>query len=184
MRQTQNPLPRRHRIALAAAAVAAAGLATAGAHAATSQTVGSGTMDYAEVVDGPATVNMRTLTIAPGEVLGWHHHPGSGAYTVVVSGTLTVEDGCGGEAVHAQGQAFLEPANRVHRGKNLTAAPVVTAQTTIVPLGTPTSVPHAQRRCGVPQSVEECMDDGWRAFDFPESFLNQGTCVAYVLANE
>lgn len=183
MRQTQKPLFRPRRIALAAAA-AAAGLIAFAAYAATSQTIGSGTMDYAEVVDGPATLNMRTLTVAPGEVLGWHHHPGTGAYTVVVSGTLTVEDGCGGEAVYGQGQAFLEPPNRVHRGKNLTSAPVVTAQTTIVPLGTPTSVPHAQRRCGVPQNVEQCMNDAWRAFDFPERFLNQGTCIAYVLRNE
>lgn len=47
----------------------------------------------------------------------------------MTSGVLNVEDGCGGEAVYTVGQAFLEAPNRVHRGKNLTGEPVVTAQT-------------------------------------------------------
>ncbi len=160
----------------------AAGFACLAVYAATSQTIGTGTMQYSEAMGGPATLTMRTLTIAPGEVLGWHHHPGIGAYTVVVSGTLTVEDGCGGAAVYSQGQAFLEPPDRIHRGKNLTDANVITAQTILVPLGTPTSVSHAQRKCGVPQRVEECKKDGWWTFNFPSYFLNQGECVEFVLA--
>lgn len=172
----------RRRIAGATAAVVAASLAVLAAYAATSQTIGSGVMEYSEAVGGPATLTMRTLTIAPGEVLGWHHHPGAGAYTVVISGTLVVEDGCGGEATYSQGQAFLEPPNRVHRGKNLTQANVVTAQTFIVPSGTPISVSHAQRMCGVPLSVDECKGDGWRAFNYPAYFLNQGQCLEFLLA--
>ena len=39
----------------------------------------------------------------------WHQHPGIGAYTIVKTGTLTVEDGCGGEVVHLPGTAFIEP---------------------------------------------------------------------------
>lgn len=182
MSQTDKTLTKRRRMAAATAAALAAGLAAFAAYAATSQMIGTGTMQYSEAVGGPATLTMRTLTIAPGEVLGWHHHPGTGAYTVVVSGTLTVEDGCGGEAAYSQGQAFLEPPGRVHRGKNLTGADVVTAQTFLVPLGTPTSVSHAQRMCGVPQHVDECKNDGWRAFNFPAYFINQGQCVDYVLA--
>lgn len=179
-----HPIPTVRRALAASAAVAVAlGLAVFAAYAATSQTIGSGAMDHADAVGGPATLTMRTLTIAPGEVLGWHHHPGTGAYTVVVSGTLVIEDGCGSETTYTQGQAFLEPPGRVHRGKNLTAAAVVTAQTFLVPQGTPLSVSHAQRACGVPQRVDECKDDGWRAFDFPGYFISQGQCIEYVLSN-
>jgi quercetin dioxygenase-like cupin family protein len=87
-----------------------------------------GTMDHSELVGGPATVTMRLLTIDPGEVLGWHSHPGAGAFTVVTSGVLNVEDGCGGESVYTAGQAFLEPPGRVHRGKNLTDEPCAAEQ--------------------------------------------------------
>lgn len=184
MSQTDKTSRKRRRMAAATTAVLVAGFAALPASAATPQAIGSGTMDYSDLVGGPATLSMRTLTVAPGEVLGWHHHPGTGAYTIVVSGTLAVEDGCGGEAVYSQGQAFLEPPGRVHRGKNLTDADVVTAQTFLVPLGTPTSVPHAQRRCGVPLKVEECKGDGWRIFDLPRYFMNQGDCMDFVLTGK
>ncbi len=181
MNQSDKTLTQRLPMTAAIAVALAAGFACFAVYAATSQTIGTGTMQYSEAMGGPATLTMRTLTIAPGEVLGWHHHPGIGAYTVVVSGTLTVEDGCGGAEVYSQGQAFLEAPYRVHRGKNLTGANVVTAQTLLVPLGTPTSVSHPQRMCGVPQRVEECKKDGWRAFNFPSYFMNQGECVKFVL---
>ncbi len=177
MNQTHKTLTQRQPMTAGITVALAAAFACFAVHAATSQTIGTGTMQYSEEMDGPATLTMRTLTIAPGEVLGWHHHPGIGAYTVVVSGTLTVEDGCGGEAVYSQGQAFLEAPARVHRGKNLTGANVVTAQTFLVPLGTPSSVSHAQRMCGVPQRVEECRDEGWQAFNYPLPFINQAECV-------
>jgi len=181
MSQTMH---KRRRVAVAAAAAVIVGIAALPAGASTSVTIGSGTMEYSEAIGGPATLTMRSLTIAPGEVLGWHHHPGTGAYTVVVSGMLTIEDGCGGEAVYSQGQAFLEPPGRIHRGKNLTAADVVTAQTFIVPLGTPISVSHAQRMCGVPRKVEECKYDSWRMFNYPRYFMSQGDCMDFVLTGE
>ena len=174
--QTSNT---RCRIA-AAIVLLVAGLAGP-AQAATSIVIGMGNLDHAEAVGGPATMLMRTLTIAPGEVLGWHDHPGTGAYTIVVSGTLVVEDGCGTEASYTQGQAFLEPPGRVHRGKNLTNANVVTAQTFLVPRGTPTSVSHPQALCGVPQSLEECTGNAWRMFDLPRQFVSQGDCMAFVI---
>jgi len=118
-------------------------------YAATNNTIADGTISYFEPFGGPATVRIRTLTIAPGEVLGWHYHPGVGAYTIVKQGTLTVEDGCGGEQDYQQGQAFLEPAFRVHRGKNLTTGEVITAQTFIVPHGSPFTVDTGQV-CGHP----------------------------------
>ena len=177
---TSKTSPRRRRIAAATAAILAASLAVLAAYAATSQTIGTGTMPHSDLIGGPAILTVRTLTIAPGEVLGWHAHEGIGAYTVVVSGTLTIEDGCGGETVHAQGQAFLEPANRVHRGKNLTGTNVVTAQNFLMPAGTPISHSLPHRMCGVPLSAGECKGDGWWTFNFPETFTSQGACMAFV----
>jgi quercetin dioxygenase-like cupin family protein len=170
---------------LAAAAVGATGaLLATGAYAATSTPIGSGTMDFSELIGGPATLSMRTFEINPGEVLGWHYHPGSGAYTIVVNGVLTIEDGCGGEAVYTQGQAFLEHPNRVHRGKNLTGEPVLTAQTFIVPLGTGTSVPTNQQLCGAPLNVHECKGDSWKRFNHPRSFMSFGDCLRYVITSK
>jgi quercetin dioxygenase-like cupin family protein len=150
------------------------------AYAAVSQVIAVGTMDHSELVGGPATVTMRLLTIAPGEVLGWHYHPGASAYTIVRNGTLNVEDGCGSEAVYTEGQAFLEPPGRVHRGKNLTGEPVVTAQTFIVPTGSPISVSTGQL-CGPPALVGECKGGGWMDFNHPRSFTSQGDCMQYVI---
>lgn len=173
---------RRRKIA-AAVAVLAMGCTTIAAYAATSQIIASGTLEYSPVTDGPATVTMRTLTLAPGEVLGWHHHDGDGAWTVVVSGTLTVEDGCGEVKTYAQGQAFKEAPNRIHRGKNLTDATVVTAQTFVMPQGHPISDAHSTPGCGVPVSVDECKYEGWRKFTFP-TFTNQGECTEFVILNK
>ncbi len=118
-------------------------------YAATNVTIAQGTMSYFGPFGGPADMRMRTLTIASGEVLGWHYHPGVGAYTIVKQGTLTIEDGCGGEQVYTAGQAFLETPFRVHRGKNVTTGEVITAQTFIVPHGSPFTVDTGQV-CGHP----------------------------------
>jgi quercetin dioxygenase-like cupin family protein len=150
------------------------------AYSSVSETIAVGTMTFSELFGGPATITVRRLTIAPGEILGWHYHPGVGAYTIVKRGTLTVEDGCGGEVVYTAGQAFLEPPNRVHRGKNLTSEEVETVQTFIVPSGSPISISTPQR-CGQPARKEECMNDGWMNFTHPRSFSNQGDCDQFVL---
>jgi quercetin dioxygenase-like cupin family protein len=149
-------------------------------YASVSQVIAVGTMEHSELVGGPATVTMRTLTIDPTEVLGWHHHPGVGAYTIVKTGVLTIEDGCGGEVVYTSGQAFLEPPGRVHRGKNLTTESVVTAQMFLVPTGSPTSVTSMQL-CGPPAVKEDCREDGWMIFNHPRRFRNQGDCEQYAL---
>ena len=124
-----------------------------------------------------------SLTIAPGEILGWHYHPGVGAYTIVAQGTLVVEDGCGGETVYTQGDAFLEPPNRVHRGKNLTTGQVVTAQTFLVPAGTGISASVPQL-CGAPVAVEECANHGWMSFNHPRTFASQGDCLQFVITGK
>jgi quercetin dioxygenase-like cupin family protein len=152
-------------------------------YAATNVTIADGVYQYFEEFGGPASTRMRTLTIAPGEVLGWHNHPGVGAYTIVKQGTLTVEDGCGFSTVYNQGQAFLERAGRVHRGKNLTLDPVITAQMFIVPLGTPYTI-DVQQSCGRPLNVDECKKDGWERFDYPRVFNSQGDCMSFVLNGE
>lgn len=149
-------------------------------YGAINQTIAVGTMDYSDLFGGPATITMRTLTITPGEVLGWHYHPGAGAFTIVKQGILNVEDGCGGETVYTQGQAFLEPPNRVHRGKNLTGTDVITAQTFLVPAGTPISFSTGQL-CGAPTTVQECKGGGWDAFNHPRRFANQGDCEQYII---
>ena len=181
-----NELHRRalRRTGIALAGAAAAALTVATAYSAVSQIIAVGSMDYSELIDGPATVTMRTFTINAGEVLGWHYHPGAGAFTVMISGVLNVEDGCGGEAVYTPPQAFLEPPNRVHRGKNLTGDPVVTAQTFIVPQGAATTVATNQQLCGAPLNVRECKRDGWKKFSHPRSFFSLGDCVRYVILGD
>jgi quercetin dioxygenase-like cupin family protein len=152
-----------------------------GVYAATNVTIAEGVYAHFEQFGGPASTRMRTLTIAPGEILGWHNHPGVGAYTIVKQGALTVEDGCGFENVYTAGQAFLEPAGRVHRGKNLTAGPVITAQMFIVPQGTAYTIDVPAQMCGRPLKVDECKGGGWEQFNYPRTFKNQGDCVSFVI---
>ncbi len=164
-------------------ACAAVLLIAATAYAAVTVILAVGTIPQSQLFDGPATVTVRTLTIAPGEQLQWHYHPGY-AYNVVKSGTLTVEDGCGGhEETLVAGQAFEEMDGRVHRAKNLsTTEPVVVYNTFIVPQGKPTTrnIPNNERRCGPPIDVAECKDNGWLQFDFPQAFSNQGQCINFI----
>ena len=153
------------------------------AYAAVTVILAVGTIPHSDLFDGPATVTVRTLTIKPGEVLAWHYHPGY-AFNVVKSGTLTVEDGCGGpEETLTPGQAFEELEGHVHRAKNLSATEdVVVYNTFVVPQGRPTTVniPNNERRCGPPSTAEECKDGGWMNFTQPRSFADQGDCVQYV----
>jgi len=151
-------------------------------YAATSVTIAEGTYSNFEQFGGPASTRMRTLTINPGEVLGWHNHPGVGAYTIVKQGTLTVEDGCGFETVYTQGQAFLEHPGRVHRGKNLASEPVITAQMFIVPFATPPVYTiDTGHVCGRPLRRGECKNEGWRQFNYPRTFASQDDCVNFVI---
>ena len=151
------------------------------AYASSTNILAVGTIAQSQFFDGPATVTVRTLTIAPGEVLAWHYHPGY-AFNVVKSGKLTVEEGCGGEQTLNPGDAFEEMDGHVHRAKNLTTEDVVVYNTFIVPKGQPTTIniPNNERRCGPPSDVNECKENGWAQFSQPNSFNNQGECVDYV----
>jgi len=172
---------RRLRTLAIIAAGVAAGLVAITAHAAITEILGVGTMAHSDVFGGPAQMTMRRLTFTAGEVLGWHYHPGLGAYTVVARGRLIVEDGCGGEQLFTAGQAFLEHPNRVHRGKNPDQGPTETLQTFVVPAGIPISV-STEQLCGAPAEVQECMGTGWMKFTHPRRFRSQGDCVFHVAA--
>ena len=151
------------------------------AYASSTNVLAIGTILQSQFFDGPATVTVRTLTIAPGEVLAWHYHPGY-AFNVVKTGKLTVEEGCGGEQTLIPGDAFEEMDGHVHRAKNLTTEDVVVYNTFIVPKGQPTTIniPNNERRCGPPSDVNECKENGWAQFSQPNTFGNQGECVDYV----
>ena len=175
---------RRWRAWAAIAGALGFGLVGVTAYSAVSQIIAVGTMEHSDLIGGPATVTMRTFTITPGEILPWHYHPGAGAHTVVISGVLNLEDGCGSEVIYTPGQAFLEHPFRVHRGKNLTSDPVVTAQTFIVPPGSATTVQTGVQMCGPPRTADECTGDGWASFDFPRIFRNAGDCLQYVITGK
>jgi quercetin dioxygenase-like cupin family protein len=70
--------PNRRRSVVAVAAAVGSTFVAAAAYSAVSQVIAVGTMEDSELIGGPATVTMRTFTIAPGEELGWHYHPGEG----------------------------------------------------------------------------------------------------------
>jgi len=163
----------------------AAGVATGVAllavlgYAATTTVLGVGIIPDSELVDGPAEVTMREFTSFPGEVGGWHYHPGF-VFNVVTSGTVIVEDGCGEEEVFSAGQAFEKIGGRVHRWKNEGTVPAVEFNTFVVPQGSPLAVPLPERQCGPPRSTNECRQGGWAVFTHPRSFKNQGDCIQHV----
>ena len=154
------------------------------AYASSTLVIAVGTIPYSELFNGPATVTVRQLLIAPGEVLAWHYHPGR-AYNVIKRGVLTVEDGCGEQEVLTPGQAFEEVDGRVHRAKNLGAEELEIYNTFIVPQGNPTTVNIAnnERRCGPPRNINECQN-GWINFTQPRSFSNQGDCIQYITTGQ
>jgi quercetin dioxygenase-like cupin family protein len=152
------------------------------AYAATSVISGVGTVANFAPFDGPATMTARSLFIGANEELPWHQHPGIGALTIVKTGTLTVEDGCGSEVVYPQGSAFIEPAGRVHRGI-AGNVPVETVQTFLVPVGSLFSV-NVPMGCGAPLVVNECKSGGWETFTYPRAFSDQGDCVAFVIRGD
>ncbi len=150
-------------------------------YAATTNVIAVGTIPHSQLFDGPATVTVRQLLIAPGEVLAWHYHPGR-AYNVIKRGTLTVEDGCGEVEVLTPGQAFEEVGGHVHRAKNLGTEELEIYNTFIVPQGSPTTVniPNNERRCGPPSGVNDCQHSSWMSFTHPRTFSSQGDCIQYV----
>ena len=80
---------------------------------------GEGTLPSGQIV------SMFQVTFAPGESFPWHFHPGP-IWGVIVSGTLTEDEGCGTALnVYPAGSAFSETPGRVHRVFNYGTEPVV-----------------------------------------------------------
>lgn len=153
------------------------------AYAAIINVISVGTLAHSEILGGTATVTNRTISFAPGEVGAWHYHPGP-LFNVVTQGTVTLEDGCGGEQSYGPGQAF-EEGGRIHRPKNLGSDPTFAYQTFVIPQGSPTTVniPGNVQQCGPPRNVDECRHGGWANFTFPDSFANQWQCMVWVIRN-
>ena len=141
-----------------------------------------GTNADAPLVSGPATVTFRHLTTTPGDIGGWHYHPGY-VHNVVTAGTVKIEDGCGEVKTYNAGQAFETSEGRVHRAINDGQVDATEYNVFIREEGKPLTraIPDGQRRCGPVSKVEECKNDGWSKFDFPTTFANQGECVKFVL---
>jgi quercetin dioxygenase-like cupin family protein len=155
------------------------------AYAASSTILGVGTNPQSQIINGPATMTARRLTIPPGEVGGWHYHPGL-ITAVVTRGTVIVEDGCGGSETFTAGQAFEKNDGRVHRAINPGTVEEEEYNMFIVPQGDPftVNIPSNQRLCGPALKVEECKDNGWMNFNYPQAFNNQGECVSFVTASK
>ena len=155
--------------------------------------LGVGSTLFSEFQGGPSTLTARRLLITPEtppeENTGWHYHPGVilsvvgtvGTPNQVNQGSVTIEDGCGGEETYAPGQAFEQIGGRVHRAKNLSGLTVEEHNMFINPQGTPLTRNLTQRQCGPPKNEDECKRGGWMKFDFPRSFRSQGNCIRYVL---
>jgi len=144
--------------------------------------LGDGKNASAPLFDGkPARVTARLLVTPAGDVGGWHYHPGY-VHNVVTQGTIKIEDGCGDAPSYNAGEAFETSEGRVHRAINEGAVDAVEYNMFIGPTGRPlgVSIPGNERRCGPVSNVDQCMEDGWKAFDFPNSFETQGACIAYV----
>ena len=143
--------------------------------------LGSGVNGLAPLVGGPAAVTFRHLTTTPGDVGTWHYHPGF-VHNVITSGTIKIEDGCGGVQEYSVGEAFETSEGRVHRAINEGSVDAVEYNVFIREEGNPLTrfIANNERRCGPPSTVEECMNSGWQKFDFPSTFSNQGTCIKYV----
>ncbi len=171
-----NPLRKKLALAVGLSVVILFG---AVAYAATSNILAVGTMPHSEVIGGPATLTARQLLIPPGEVGGWHYHPGT-LLSVVKRGAVTIEDGCGGEETFTAGQAFEQIGGRVHRAKNLGAEEVEEYNMFVNPQGTLLTVNIPERRCGPPKDVNECTDGGWMNFTHPRSFDSRRDCVQFV----
>jgi quercetin dioxygenase-like cupin family protein len=139
------------------------------------------TIPDSKVFEGPVRLTVRELILKPGEELPLHYHPGN-VFIAVKSGTLTVEDGCGEEKKLTPGQGLEKLVGRVHRGKNVEATDVVVYDIFFTTPGQPTTVtiPENEHRCGPPKDTDECANNGWRTFNHPRNFKNQGECEQFV----
>lgn len=87
--------------------------------------LGQGLLPSGEII---STVQ---VVLDPGDVVPWHYHSGPG-WGIVLSGTLTHDEGCGNPLVYfGAGSAFEEEPGEVHRALNESTEPVVLIWTEI-----------------------------------------------------
>ena len=97
--------------------------------------------------DPSKEVNAQTYTFAPGAVLLWHIHPDADEIAYIIEGTFTFQRaGEQPKVLHAGEVDYVEP-NVVHRGMNLSDAPVKLFVVRIKPKDKPlvTEVPAPQQ---------------------------------------
>jgi quercetin dioxygenase-like cupin family protein len=97
--------------------------------------------------DPSKEVNAQTYTFAPRAVLPWHIHPDADEIAYIIEGTFTFQRaGEQPKVLHAGEADYVEP-NVVHRGMNLSDAPVKLFVVRIKPKDKPlvTEVPAPQQ---------------------------------------
>ena len=97
--------------------------------------------------DASREVNAKSYTFPPGAILPWHIHPDADEVAYVIEGTFTFQRaGDEPKVLHAGDADYVEP-NVVHRGMNLSDAPVKLFVVRIKPKDKPlvTEVPAPQQ---------------------------------------
>jgi quercetin dioxygenase-like cupin family protein len=110
----------------------------------TTDVVARGNMDHSDVVDGPATVYIGTIEMAPGSTYaGWHTHPGP-VWVVVTSGELALygPDTC--RTAYPAGTAYLAEPQTLYDLRNETDQPLELHFAGVIPAGQAPTVPAAQ----------------------------------------
>jgi quercetin dioxygenase-like cupin family protein len=104
-----------------------------------------------EPFDVPSTVTsdvmMQTVVIEPGGTVGWHSHA-SPTFVAVKSGTVTFYRSTASRCTaqnYSAGQAYVEPVNEPHMGRNEGTTPVELYATYLaVPVGGPLRAEHEE----------------------------------------
>jgi quercetin dioxygenase-like cupin family protein len=149
-------------------------------YAVTINSVISGTIDFLDETNGPATVAVVDATYAAGETTSWHYHPGE-AYVIVKTGSITEHEPCGGSRTFLPGQAFQEEPGHIHRVEPSATTATNFSFISVVPEGQPRTINVAAPICiGPPTTLSDCANDGWMQFTVPTQFKNQGECVRYL----
>ena len=66
----------------------------------------------------------------------------------------------------------------------LSEAPSPTPTPTLTPTPSPSPAPTPTPGVGPPTDKDQCKDEGWRTFDVPRAFQNQGDCIQFVLTGK
>ena len=100
-------------------------------------TINLTTGDVDHVGTKPATVQVHTFHVKPGEALGWHYHRGL-AYVVIEHGALSEQHlngngTCAAWETFGTGSAFVEQPGEVHRVANTGKSDAVVTWATAFP---------------------------------------------------